>query len=258
MRFQRLLFVVAFAGGCDFGADDAAEDTGGPGIGANMPAWCEEVSRVAVSDTSLPAEGFAFAADDAIAALAGTFAGELVTYDANGDEAGRAPLQLVLTAGGVDAVSTVLVDPAADDPTTDGPPMGAPEQQDAGGCAPFYEISAIGHLSAGDGLLDESVSVKLRVIDAAQGSFTASIALAELHGTAVPPAEIAPSDWDAVGLSVDAYLESGAWIGTVTWQASNEDTGGTYTYDTATGVGTGTVEVSGMSATLGSFSAARP
>jgi len=222
-------------------------DTGTPGTGGDMPSYCEEFSRVAVSDPSVAADGFDFAASSATAVQAGSFSGDLVYYAAGGS-GDHVPMTLTLTVTGIDAVKTVLVDPNTD---TSYPPMGAPDNGD--GCLPYYEIRMDAHLATDDGALDEDASVASRASAPDVGAFSASIDLTTIQGTA-SPSDIDPSEWDAVALVANANLQDGHWAGSLMWAATNEPTPDTSaTYDTATGVGTGTVGVSGETSPLGSF-----
>lgn len=235
------------------GGTTTGTDTGTTvgGSGADMPAYCAEVSRVTVTDPSVPSDGFDFAADDAVAVQTGTFTGDLVTYASNGNGQ-HVSTTLTLHATGIDAVTTQLVDPNTD---TAHPPMGQPQTD---GCPPYYEIRMDGHLSTTDGMLDEDIAVASHASAPDVGAFTTSIDLGSIQGTAYPT-DIDPNRWDAVALVVDASLQDLAWNGSLMWSATNDTSNdtATTTYDTATGVGTGTVGVSGEVSMIGSFSLAR-
>lgn len=236
MRILSLSLALATTIGCAAGAgiDDPP--------GSNMPAYCAEDQREVVTDPSVAAAGFAFPASDAITAQAGPFAGDLTR------ESDTTSLALTIAVDRVDAVSTVLVDPGGSDT---GPQMGAPEQDLQ--CQPYYDLAITGTLAAADGTIDESFHSASRVYDTASGAFSAAIALGDVHGTARPVLD--PSAWDAVALQIDATLDNGSWVGSITWMASNDTSNDTdsFVYDTATGTGTGTVDVSGMTEPIGTF-----
>jgi hypothetical protein len=240
-------------GGVGAGPGNGNDDGTEPGIGANMPAYCEEFRREAVVDLAVAPDGFAFPAAEAVDAQAGTFAGDLVVYAEEGD--GPAiPASLTVTVTEVEAVYSELVDPRGGDT---GLAMGAPEQEGTGDCMPYYALAVSAAIASEDGAVAESFATESRAWEPTAGMLYAGIALADVLGTARP--ELDPDEWDAVALQIDANLQDGGWAGSLTWMASNDTSDDTdsWTYDTATGVGSGTVGVSGMTEPLGTFNLAR-
>ena len=258
MRLEALFVVLAvpaIALACEstggLGSEDRLGRMGPPG--ADMPAFCEEVSRARVVDLAVAPEGFAFPAIDAVQALTGAFSGELITSDAEGNEGPPAAASLTLAAESVDAVQLRRVD-WNQDSTREGPPIGAAEDPTL--CDPRYEIRATLHFAAGAGLLDEALTVDVIVFEATSGRFAATLAAGDVRGTA-EPSGIAAADWDRIDFVMDAFAEAGTWRGSLMWSAVNEDPVQTMTYDSITGIGSGTVEVSGMTTMLGTFTVPR-
>lgn len=237
MRFERWATVAVVASACAKTQDDGIIE-GPPG---DMPSTCVESSRSPVTDPTVPSEGMGFAAADAVALVDGDLVGELVSYDADGAEAGRTPLALTLVVGSIDRVERTLVNPP------DGSDMGAPDVA----CDPIYELHAVASLSTEDGRLADDFDVVIPVLALDGLALHGHLPLADVHGT-LAPVSIDPAAWDAVMVGLDASLDASGWTGSVGIYASRE---AEETFDTATG--TGTIEPSGMSETVGTFQAHR-
>lgn len=215
------------------------EDTdNGDRIDLIVASFCEETSRETLTDLSATPEGFTSSPEAAIAALAGGFVGKLTTYDALGAEASQVDVSADFAVTSVQAVRSTRV-------TFD---VDGAEVDTGEACAGVYELAGTAEVSTADGGLDESFPLAMRVDAGSYGVFSVDIDLADVGGTA-RPTSFDPADWDATALHLEGSGDTGAWVGSAWWMASNE-------YEE--GGDTGEIEPSGTSETVGTFALGRP
>lgn len=75
------------------------------------------------------------------------------------------------------------------------------------------------------------------------------VPLADVGGSTAPT-EFDPAEWEVTALVIDATFDQGALVGSALWQGSND------TSDAP--ADTGTIDVSGMSESVGSFVLSSP
>lgn len=224
------------------------------GTGGDMPAYCTEDSRIAITDLTVPAEGFTFAPEVGMARESGLFDGDLTPW-AGGPHVALS-LAVVYQDTGVDAVYRVLVDPNAGDTGTS---MGAPSVSD---CPPVYAYALDATLSAPGGEYGASYTAAIEVSDPETATMTGSVPLADVTGTARPTFDV--DRWASVTLQVATTQSPTGWTGTLMWFGSSEPAGPTAGQPAAPpadsgsgGSDTGTVAVSGETEGVGDFDLAQ-
>ena len=240
------MLLLALLGACGAGKEPetASDDNGG---GEDMPAWCAEDHRALVTDPTIAAEGFDFSAQTVVDAALGEFSGGLSFVQLDHADV-QTTLSLARTDGVIEAVYYVLEGGGGESELASGAP--------AVDCQPGYAIPAAGTLIAEE-ILAETLDVTVVAERADAGAFSLGLALDDVNGTA-RPVDIVPEDWASVTLALDARLDGGAWLGSLTWQASSEASAARVAQPKTTESDTGTAAVSGMVEGYGSFTLTRP
>ncbi|NOY26073.1 MAG: hypothetical protein GXP62_09395 [Oligoflexia bacterium] len=185
-------------------------DSGGNNKGTTIEAAggsCDELSRDAVADTSVAADGLDFAFNDAMGGMPGNWTGDAQ------DQRDPSTTALSVAASGTfsysDPVEAVVEEYT---PGTSGTQMW-------GECPPYYETSLSFSLYFDKGLLSlDSQTTPLRIYDVGDGRF--SIDLTDLdYGADLTPSDIDPAAWDNTSLTLNGTLGVDSWSGDITFQA---------------------------------------
>lgn len=218
---------------------DSADTGSSPG--ANAPAYCDEVSREEVADPYVAAAGFDFSAADVVYSNTGNWYATF-EYATTGSTSAR--LSLDYDGGTIEAVEQVLVSPGGHDT---GPATGAPDPY----CPSYYDIELILGLKVGDGeLAEEGLPLSLVAVSARAPTWTTTLALEALQGTATPSWD--PREWAYNTLYADAYRAEELWEVTLGWWGSSESVSRRAAPKES--ADTGTAEAAGVSETMGTGS----
>lgn len=237
----RAWWSVALGAVVTFGCTD--ERSGGQS-GTAHPEMCVEESREAVSDPSVAATGFDFAANEVLAAMEGDWEG---TADLDGD-ATDDTIQVTVAwdEGPIDAVLWHL------EPSDSGTTLALGVPSPA--CRPTYEIGFRLDVASAP-WLDVGGDLTLEAAQASGQYLQLEVDAGNLGGKLAPPAWGQPDLWDRTSLSaVFQELEGAARLDLV-WWAINDDPKSSASPDgtqsTAT-ASSGTVQPSGKTEPLAS------
>jgi hypothetical protein len=177
--------------------------------GADMDAWgCVVVDRSLVEDPSAPAEGFDFAAADALALWSGDWSGSLVPTLEDGS-VGEA-VDATLSLGSDGSFEAVLSEP--------GDSAMEYAFEDGIDCAPRYETTVSTALIAGatGAEIHESFEAPL-TLWASRASLWTDIALDDVEGSLEPAMD--PAEFDSVWMTVSLFGEDALLTGDLGWMA---------------------------------------
>lgn len=207
-RWWTLALVAGLAACAEKDPEDGED--GGSTADEGYGSSCEELSRTEVTDGSVAADGFSFAAGPVLEAHAGSFDG--VAQDPfSGD---RFDVRATFRLDG--AVFAVDQEPT---PSTDG----AESDLMWAECPDFYETQVGLGLAIGDGLvLVEDATATLQLwaeddgtthLELAEGAFSADLV----------PAEVVLEEWDSWAMDLYVELVADGWTGSVDFFAERSD-----------------------------------
>jgi hypothetical protein len=193
----------------------SVEDESRPGTqigddGAEVGWGCVEVSRDAISDSSVPAEGFSDSPDAAEAAVSGAFLGTWTQMSGDGVD-----ISLGITSDG--AWEVVRLEEPEVDGTQDIPAIYL-------GCFDYYSRAASVELVSSPEL-DEVVAAELMLYANGDAEVQALVAVADLVGTALP-ADFDPAETNgALVISASSATGEDQWMGNLMFSGSLEGSG---------------------------------
>lgn len=234
----RTIIALSLAWGCQ--VDEVDPDDGGQS-GTAIPDGCYEVGRETVSDPTVPSEGFDRSADDAIAELAGT-------WTASGTVSGEAATVTFDVAHDGGPIEAVTFEYREGRPGSEsmGAPSGTPMD-----CPPSYAFGVVTSLDLAPWVSGEGAGETHQDMGG-NTWFTAETPLEDVTGTLAPGFDTA--DWDRTELAASfTFAEDDVRLDLSWWGINDQQT----PPPAATGTGsvsTATVEPSGVTEPIASFS----